>query len=69
MPLTMAQPGVDIQIKRILGKKDTRKFLESLGFITGSEVNIISHNMGNIIVNIKGTRIALNEGIAKYIMV
>ena len=56
MPLTMAETGVENQIKKIGGKSDVRLFLEKLGFVVGSIVTVISQNNGNLIVNIKDTR-------------
>ena len=50
MPLTMAETGVENQIKKIGGKSDVRLFLEKLGFVVGSIVTVISQNNGNLIV-------------------
>ena len=69
MPLTMVQAGEPVQVKKILGKKDVKSFLESLGFVNGAEVSIVSQIMGNIIVSIKDTRIAIDKDMAKYILV
>lgn len=69
MPLTMVQAGEAVQVKKVLGKKDVKKFLESLGFVNGTEVAIVSQIMGNIIVSIKDTRIAIDKEMAKHILV
>ncbi len=53
MPLAMAKSGEVNQIKRVGGKEETRRFLESLGFVPGGEVTIISKISGNVIVNVK----------------
>lgn len=69
MPLTMAQTGEKMTIKKINGKDDTKRFLENLGFVTGGSVIIISEISGNMIVNIKDTRIAISKLMANRILV
>lgn len=69
MPLTMTQVGKMATIRTIHGKEETRRFLESLGFVEGSDVTIISEIGGNMIVNVKNTRIALSKAMAGKIMV
>lgn len=69
MPLTMAQTGETNVIKQINGKDDTKRFLESLGFVTGGNVIIVSEIAGNMIVNIKDTRIAISKTMANRIIV
>ena len=69
MPLTMAETGVENQIKKIGGKSDVRLFLEKLGFVVGSIVTVISQNNGNLIVNINDTRVAISKEMACKIMI
>lgn len=69
MPLTMAAIGEENTIKRIGGKEDTKKFLENLGFIAGGTVTIISEISGNMILNVKDSRVALGKDMANKIMV
>ena len=69
MPLTMAGVGVANVIKRIGGKEKTRKFLENLGFVTGGTVTVISQTGGNMIVNVKDSRVAIGKDMAVKIMV
>ncbi|MCB6202223.1 FeoA family protein [Extibacter muris] len=69
MPLTMLGSGETASIKRVGGQNEVRKFLESLGFVTGEEVKIVSVNGGNIIVQVKESRVAISKGIANKIMV
>ena len=64
MPLTMAGVGEANVIKRIGGKEKTRKFLENLGFVT-----VISQTGGNMIVNVKDSRVAIGKDMAVKIMV
>ena len=69
MPLTMADTGTKQLIKKVGGKEETRKFLESLGFVPGAYVSIVSDISGNLILNIKDSRVALNKEMAAKIMV
>ena len=69
MPLTMANVGQEYIIKKVGGKEETRKFLESLGFTSGSIVTVVSDIIGNLIVNIKDSRVAINKEMASKILV
>ena len=69
MPLTMLNIGETGKIKRIGGNEETRRFLINLGFVVGTEVSVVSAIGGNVIVNIKDSRVAINEDMAKRIMV
>lgn len=69
MPLSMSREGEPSIIKRIGGKEETKKFLESLGFVVGATVTVISAIGGNIIVNIKGSRVAIGRDMANKILV
>lgn len=65
----MATPGEPSVIRKIGGKEETRLFLEKLGFVTGGEVTVISETGGNMIVNIKDSRVAIGKDMANKIMV
>lgn len=69
MPLTMAKKGEPLTIKKVGGKEETRKFLESLGFVAGGAVTVISDIRGNVIVNVKDSRIAIGRDMAMKVMV
>ena len=69
MPLTMTRAGEVNEIKRIGGKEEVRKLLETLGFVVGSRVSVVAENHGNVIVNIKDSRIAISQEMANKIMV
>ncbi len=69
MPLAMAQRGKVETIKKINGKDEVKRFLESLGFVVGSEVMVVSELSGNMIVNIKDSRVAISKAIATRIFV
>lgn len=69
MPLTFAKEGEPASIKKVGGKEETRQFLENLGFVTGADVTVITTVGGNLIVNIKDSRIAIGKDMASRIMV
>ena len=69
MPLTLADVGEAQIIKRIGGGEEQRRFLENLGFVPGGEVTLISKIAGNVIVNVKESRVAISEVLAAKIMV
>ena len=69
MPLTMAPVGVQNRILKITGRDETRKFLEKLGFIVGSTVTVVSELGGNMIVNVKDARVAIDKAMANRIMI
>ena len=69
MPLTVGRPGECGLIKKVGGKAETRLFLENLGFLPGSSVSVIARIGGNVIVEIKGARVAVNSDMAAKIMV
>ena len=69
MPLTFAKEGETNSIVRIGGKEDVRRFLESLGFVAGAQVRVISANGGNVIVNVKDCRVAISREMVSKIMV
>ena len=69
MPLSIVKPGENNTIKKVGGKEETRKFLENLGFVTGGEVTVVSESEGNLIVNVKDSRVAIGKDMANRIMV
>ena len=69
MPLTLAKVGEVNIIKRIGGKQDVRAHLENLGFVAGGIVSIVNTIGGNVIVNVKESRIAISKEMAQKIMI
>lgn len=69
MPLAMAQRGKVETIKKINGKDEVKRFLESLGFVVGSEVMVVSELSGNMIVNVKESRVAISKAMTARIFV
>ena len=68
MPLIMVGIGETCTIQRIGGSEE-RRFLSNLGFVQGAEVTVLSAIGGNVIVNIKDSRVAINKDMARHIMV
>lgn len=69
MPLAMVDLGRKDTIVKVGGKEETRKFLENLGFVTGAIVTVVASMGGNVIVNIKESRVAISREMAMKIMV
>lgn len=69
MPLTMVNIGEPYEIKRTGGNESTKKFLEKLGFTAGGIVTVVSGTDGNLIVNIRDSRVAIGRDMANRIMV
>lgn len=69
MPLTMARPGETVTIRKITGKDEVRQHLAELGFVVDSMVTVVSAISGNLILQVKESRIALDRSMANRIMV
>lgn len=69
MPLTFANMGEELIIKKIGGNPEVRAHLENLGFVSGGSVKVISSIAGNLIVNVKEARVAISKEMANKIMV
>ena len=69
MPLSMVKKGEPNIIKKVGGKEETRRFLETLGFVNGGVVTVISEIAGNMIVNIRDSRVAIGKEMANKILV
>lgn len=69
MPLTLADIGEVQIIRRVGGGEDQKRFLANLGFVPGGEVTVISKISGNVIVNVKESRVAVSEVLAAKIFV
>ena len=69
MPLSFATEGEEIIIKQVGGKAEVRSHLENLGFVAGAAVKVITSMGGNIIVNIKDSRVAISREMAAKIMI
>ena len=69
MPLTMAKPGETVTIRKITGKDEVRQHLAELGFVVDSDVTVVSEIAGNLILQVKDSRIALDRTMANRIMI
>ena len=69
MPLSMAGVGQKQQVKKINGKDETKKFLANLGFVEGSEIMVVSELSGNMIIDVKSSRVAIDKTMANRIIV
>ncbi len=68
IPLSMAGTGVEVSVVSIRGKDDTKRFLRNLGFVEGASATVVSEMNGNVIVNVKGTRVAVSRSMANRIL-
>lgn len=69
MPLSYATPGEESVIRRIGGSPEVKKHLENLGFIVGGTATVITSLNGNVIVKVKESRVAIDEDMARKIMI
>lgn len=69
MPLTMAKTGETVTIRKISGKDEVRQHLAELGFVVDSDVTVVSEIVGNLILQVKDSRIALDKTMANRIMI
>ena len=69
LPLTLADTGAEYIIKRIGGSPEVKKHLSDLGFVVGGKVSVVNTMGGNLIVNVKETRVAVSKEMAQRIIV
>jgi len=69
MPLNLADPGTELIVKKVGGSPEVKQHLADLGFNVGGTVTLLSVLNGNIIVKVKESRLAINEDLARKIMV
>lgn len=69
MPLTLANIGEPNIIRKVGGKPEIVKHLENLGFVAGGNVMIVSELSGNVIVNVKESRVAISRELAQKIII
>ena len=69
MPLTMAKPGETVVTRKITGKDEVRQHLAELGFVVDSPVTVVSEISGNLILQVKDSRIALDKTMANRVMI
>ncbi|MBQ1292217.1 MAG: ferrous iron transport protein A [Oscillospiraceae bacterium] len=69
MPVTMINAGKSVIIQRIAGTDDVRQHLAELGFVVGEKITVVSNNHGNVILQVKDARIALDAKMANRVIV
>ena len=69
MPLSLADVGEENTVKKIGGSPEIKKHLENLGFVVGGNVTVVTSLNGNVIVNVKDSRVAISEEMARKIMI
>ena len=69
MPLTMAKPGETVTIRKITGKDEVRQHLAELGFVVEESITVVSELAGNLILQVKDSRIALDKTMDNRIFV
>lgn len=69
MPLTLMKKNEKVAIIKITGNESYKKRLAELGFVTGSIINIISNNDGDIILELKGSKLAITKEMSQKILV
>ncbi len=65
----MLTPGKEAIINGCRAREATKKFLESLGIVPGTSISVVSEMGGSLIVSVKGSRLALNRGVAQQLLV
>lgn len=68
MPLSMAKPGETVVIRKITGKDEVRQHLSELGFVVDTAVTVVSELAGNLILQVKDSRVALDRSMANRIL-
>lgn len=69
MPLTMAKTGETVTIRKITGRDEVRQHLAELGFVVDSDVTVVNEAAGNLILQVKDSRIALDRTMANRVMI
>ena len=69
MPLSMAKTGETVTIRKITGKDEVRQHLAELGFVVDAAVTVDNEIAGNLILQVKDSRVALDRGLANRIMI
>jgi len=65
----MAKMGETVTIRKIGGKDEVRRHLAELGFVVDGTVTVVSEIAGNLILQVKDSRIALDRTMASRIMI
>ena len=69
MPLSFAPVGQPLEIKKVSGNQEKKKHLEDMGFVVGGKLVVVQEIAGNMILNVKESRVAINRDLASKIMI
>lgn len=69
LPLTLAKAGEQVRVARISGSQEIKKHLEDLGFVEGTVITVVSSHEGDVIINLKDSRLAVTREMAQKVMV
>ncbi len=69
MPLTMAKPGERVTIRKITGRDEVRQHLAELGFVVDQDVRVVNALGGDLILQVRSSRVALDRTMANRIMI
>ena len=69
MPRSFARGGTVVRVESVHGNAEMHRHLESLGFVAGTPVEVVSQSSGTVIVSVKGSRLGLNEKTARHVYV
>ena len=69
LPFSFAKAGETVTVRRVGGKPEVRQHLSDLGFVDGAEVEVVQAQEGNLIIKVKGSRLAITKEMAEKIMV
>ena len=65
----MARTGETVTIRKISGRDEARQHLAELGFVVDEDITVVSEIAGNLILQVKDSRIALDKTMANRIMI
>ncbi len=68
MPLSFLQAGQVGHVAKVRGKGDAPRHLENIGFVPGALVKVIAQQAGNLIVEVKGSQVALDKASAQKVI-
>lgn len=69
MPITLLGFGQEGRVQKVTGRDEVRRLLESMGFVAGEKVSVVSRNGNNYILGVRGTRVALDRALASRIII
>lgn len=69
MPLSIAPLSTEVKVMKLLTDEKLKQHLNNLGIIVGSNITLIQEKKGDVILNVKGVRVALNKTLAQKIYV